>query len=114
MARRTQTSARRHAGRLASSTHALASERGIVVEFNLFYVPYGDGPELGKWSLHPLDARNNVNNVGHVPFHRYNTRDKPALVVRQEAVQTPHGVERFRQRIREPNRNFASEIFIGI
>jgi len=63
-----------------------ASERGIVVEFNLFYVLYGDGPEFGKWNLHPLNARNNVNNVGRVPFHRYNTLDEPALVARQEAV----------------------------
>ena len=63
-----------------------ASERGIIVEFNLFYVLYGDGPEFGKWNLHPLNARNNVNNVGHVPFHRYNTLDEPALVARQEAV----------------------------
>ena len=63
-----------------------ASERGIIVEFNLFYVLYGDGPEFGKWKLHPLNARNNVNNVGHVPFHRYNTLDEPALVARQEAV----------------------------
>jgi hypothetical protein len=63
-----------------------AGERGIVVEFNLFYVLYGDGPELGKWNLHPLNYRNNVNNVGRVPFHRYNTLDEPALVARQEAV----------------------------
>jgi hypothetical protein len=63
-----------------------ASERGIVVEFNLFYALYGDGPEFGKWNLHPLNARNNVNDVGHVAFHRYNTLDEPALVARQEAV----------------------------
>src|SRR5215467_5668075 len=63
-----------------------ASERGIVVEFNLFYVLYGDGPEFGKWNLHPLNARNNINDVGHVPFHRYNTLDEPSLVARQEAV----------------------------
>jgi hypothetical protein len=63
-----------------------ASERGIIVEFNVFYVLYGDGPEFGKWNLHPLNARNNVNHVGHVPFHRYNTLDEPALVARQEAV----------------------------
>jgi hypothetical protein len=63
-----------------------ASERGIIVEFNLFYVLYGDGPEFGKWNLHPLNARNNVNNVGHVLFNRYNTLDEPALVARQEAV----------------------------
>jgi hypothetical protein len=64
----------------------MAGERGIVVEFNLFYALYGDGPEFGKWNLHPLNARNNINNVGHVPFHRYNTLDEPALVARQEAV----------------------------
>lgn len=65
---------------------ARAGERGIIVEFNLFYVLYGDGPEFGKWNLHPLNARNNINDVGHVPFHRYNTLDEPALVARQEAV----------------------------
>ena len=63
-----------------------AGERGIIVEFNLFYALYGDGPEFGKWKLHPLNSRNNVNNVGHVPFHRYNTLDEPALVARQEEV----------------------------
>ena len=63
-----------------------AGERGIVVEFNLFYVLYGNGPEFGKWNLHPLNHRNNVNNVGRVPFHRYNTLDEPTLVARQEAV----------------------------
>lgn len=63
-----------------------ASDRGIVVEFNLFYALYGDGPDFGKWNLHPLNARNNVNDVGHVAYHRYNTLDEPALVARQEAV----------------------------
>ena len=63
-----------------------AGERGIVVEFNLFYALYGDGPEFGKWKLHPLNARNNVNNVGQVAFHRYNTLDEPTLVARQEEV----------------------------
>jgi hypothetical protein len=65
---------------------AAASDRGIIVEFNLFYALYGDGPEFGKWNLHPLNARNNVNNVGRVLFHRYNTLDEPALVARPEAV----------------------------
>jgi hypothetical protein len=63
-----------------------ASERGIVVEFNLLYVLYGDGPEFGCWVMHPLNARNNINNVGHGKWHRYNTLDEPALVARQEAV----------------------------
>ena len=73
---------------------ARASERGIIVEFNLFYVLYGDGPEFGKWNLHPLNARNNINNVGHVPFHRYNTLDEPALVAR-------HGRERLRAAVED-------------
>ena len=63
-----------------------ASERGIVVEITLLYVVYGEGPELGHWAMHPLNAKNNVNGVGRVTFDRYNTLDEPALVARQEAV----------------------------
>jgi hypothetical protein len=31
-----------------------ASDRGIVVEFNAFYVLYDEGPIKGSWVLHPL------------------------------------------------------------
>ncbi len=39
-----------------------ASERGIVVEMNLFCPMY----EEKQWQLSPFNAINNVNNVGHV------------------------------------------------
>jgi hypothetical protein len=64
----------------------LAAERGIVVEITLLYVVYGEGPEQGHWSMHPLNVRNNINGVGRCAFDRYNTLDEPALVARQEAV----------------------------
>jgi hypothetical protein len=64
----------------------IAAARGIVVEVTLLYVVYGLGPEMGHWSMHPLNANNNVNGVGRVTFDRYNTLDEPALVARQEAV----------------------------
>jgi hypothetical protein len=63
-----------------------ANERGIVVEFNAFYVLYDEGPIKGSWVLHPLNARNNVNGVGNMPWHRYNTLADPGLVARQEAL----------------------------
>lgn len=71
--------------RLKDFVH-LAAERGIVVEITLLYVLYGEGPDNGNWSLHPLNAANNVNGVGRGDWHRYNTLDDPALVARQEAV----------------------------
>ena len=64
----------------------LASERGIVVEITMLYVVYGEGPEMGHWSMHPLNAKNNINGVGRCTFDRYNTLDESALVARQEAV----------------------------
>ncbi|MDG3006117.1 hypothetical protein [Paludisphaera mucosa] len=41
----------------------LASERGVVVEFNLFCVLYDDG----LWAVNPMNAANNVNGVGRCP-----------------------------------------------
>ena len=64
----------------------LAGDRGIVVEITLLYVLYGAGPDDGAWSMHPLNAANNINGVGRGAWHRYNTLDEPALTARQEAV----------------------------
>ncbi|MGH8020505.1 MAG: hypothetical protein ACREIA_19910 [Opitutaceae bacterium] len=63
-----------------------AGERGVIVELNAFYVQYGDGPEYGARLLHPLNARNNINGVGSIPWHRYNTLDDARIVARQEAL----------------------------
>jgi len=63
-----------------------AGERGIVVEINAFYVLYDEGPIKGSWVLHPLNARNNVNAVGSIPWHRYNTLDDLGVVARQDAL----------------------------
>ena len=63
-----------------------ASDRGIVVEFNAFYVLYDEGPIKGSWVLHPLNAPNNVNAVGNIPWHRYNTLADAGIVARQDAL----------------------------
>jgi hypothetical protein len=64
----------------------LAGGHGIVVEVTLLYAMYGAGPDDGNWSLHPLNAINNVNGTGRGEWHRYCTLDDAALVARQEAV----------------------------
>lgn len=63
-----------------------ASDRGIVVEFNAFYVMYDEGPVKGSWVLNPLNARNNINGVGDIPWHRYNTLAHVDVLARQEAL----------------------------
>ena len=63
-----------------------AGERGIVVEFNAFYVLYDEGPTKGSWVLHPFNARNNINGVGNIPWHRYNTLADAVIVARQDAL----------------------------
>lgn len=65
---------------------AAAAERGIVVEFNAFYVMYSEGPQRGGWSLHPFHEGNNINGVGHSPWHRYNTLTDSRMVAYQTAL----------------------------
>ncbi len=49
---------------------ALASEYGIIVEVVLFSNTYADG----IWSLNPLNAANNVNDVEEIDWAEYNMR----------------------------------------
>jgi hypothetical protein len=63
-----------------------ASDRGIIVEFNLFYAMYGEGPVRGGWVLSPLNAANNINGTGKGTWQRYLTLDDPELVERQDAL----------------------------
>ncbi len=51
---------------------AEASRRGVIVELNLFCPFYGDE----MWRLSPMNAANNVNNVGNVPRTDVYTLDK--------------------------------------
>jgi hypothetical protein len=41
----------------------VAQEKGIVVEFNLFCPFYNDD----LWAANPMNARNNINGIGHCP-----------------------------------------------
>ena len=63
-----------------------ADTRGIVVEINAFYALFGEGPADGGWVLHPFNAKNNINGVGAIPWHRYNTLDDKEVVARQDAL----------------------------
>jgi len=58
-----------------------ASQCGIIVEVTLFSNTYGPG----IWSLNPLHAGNNVNDVESVAWYNYNTLRNPKLVGYQEA-----------------------------
>ena len=49
-----------------------ASERGVVVEMNLFCPFYGEE----QWRLSPFNASNNVNDVGHVSRTNVYTLDQ--------------------------------------
>ncbi|GAC1471858.1 MAG: hypothetical protein NVSMB9_18450 [Isosphaeraceae bacterium] len=60
---------------------ARAGERGIVVELVLFCPFY----EEVLWEVNPLNARNNVNNVGSIPRTEVYNRKHPAMLARQEA-----------------------------
>ncbi len=60
-----------------------AAKRGIVVEFNLNYVMYGE--DLG-WVLNPMNVRNNINDVGNIPFNLVNTLSDSGVVARQDAL----------------------------
>jgi len=60
---------------------AFAGKRGIVVEVVLFSSYYGAG-----WPTSPLNAANNVNDVGTVDQDRANTLDNGNLLAEQERV----------------------------
>ncbi len=60
-----------------------ASDRGIVVEINLFCPFYGDG----QWNLSPMNAGNNINGVGKVSREQaYALDGEPELLAVQEAM----------------------------
>jgi PA14 domain/Cellulase (glycosyl hydrolase family 5) len=72
----------RYFGRLRDFV-AKAGERGIVVEVNLFCPFYQDS----MWSISPMNARNNINNLGKVERAHVYTLDKNGgLLPIQEAV----------------------------
>jgi Cellulase (glycosyl hydrolase family 5) len=59
-----------------------ASERGIVVEFNLFCPMYEDA----QWGLSPMNAVNNINHVGEIPRNDvYDLKKNGDLQAIQEA-----------------------------
>ena len=58
-----------------------AGKRGIVVEVVLFSSYYGSG-----WPYSPMNAANNVNDVGNVPKEKANTLDNGNLLAEQEKV----------------------------
>jgi Cellulase (glycosyl hydrolase family 5) len=55
-----------------------AQKRNIIVEITLFSSYYG-----AQWDNSPLNAKNNVNNVGDVPFNRANTLENGTLLAFQ-------------------------------
>lgn len=60
-----------------------ANKRGIIVEMNLFCPFYEDA----MWHLSPMNAANNVNNVGNIPRTNVYTLDKHGgLLPYQEAM----------------------------
>ena len=62
---------------------AKASERGIVLEMNLFCPFYEDS----MWNLSPMNAHNNINNVGDIERTNVYTLDKHGgLLPYQEAM----------------------------
>ncbi len=60
-----------------------AGKRGIVVEFNMNYVMYGE--DLG-WILNPMNVKNNINGVGKIPFNLVNTLSDSGVVATQERL----------------------------
>lgn len=61
---------------------AEAGKRGIVVEFVFFSQMYNEQ----NWSASPLNAANNVNDVGAIPWERFTTLQDAALFERQAAL----------------------------
>lgn len=58
-----------------------AADRGVIVELVLFCPNYNDA----LWAANPMNARNNVNNVGHCPKDEPYTLKHPDLLKRQLA-----------------------------
>ena len=61
---------------------AQASRRGVVVELVLFCPFYEDA----MWDLSPMNARNNVNNIGHMARTDVYTLKDEALLAIQKAM----------------------------
>lgn len=61
---------------------AQAGRRGIVVELVLFCLFYEDS----MWNVCPLNARNNINNIGGMPRTDVYTLKHPEMLARHEAV----------------------------
>ncbi len=59
-----------------------AGNRKIVVEVNLFSPNYDDS----IWAINPMNARNNINDVGAVPANETYTLKHPELLKVQDAV----------------------------
>jgi hypothetical protein len=58
-----------------------AGKKGIVVEMTLFTVYYNEK----HWDVSPLNAKNNLQNVGHVRFNEVLALKEPGLTAVQEA-----------------------------
>jgi hypothetical protein len=61
---------------------AQAGKRGVVVELVLFCPFYEDA----MWNISPMNARNNVNNVGQMPRNDVYTLKHPEMLAVHEAV----------------------------
>jgi len=59
-----------------------ASKRGVVVEINLFCPMYNDD----LWKANPMNAANNVNNIGNCPGTDVYTLKHPDLLAIHKAV----------------------------
>ena len=60
-----------------------ASKRGVVVEYVLFCPFYEDS----MWNVNPMNAKNNVNNIGNVPRTEvYTLKHKDLLAVHEAFV----------------------------
>lgn len=60
-----------------------ASERGIIVEMNLFCPMYEDS----QWKLSPMNAANNINGIGSINAHEvYDLKKNGDLQAIQEAL----------------------------
>jgi hypothetical protein len=69
-----------------------ASERGIIVEMNLFCPMY----EEKQWLLSPMNAHNNVNGVGAVGRNDVHTLDKNGGLLAVQEAMTRRIVEELR------------------
>jgi hypothetical protein len=71
---------------------AAAAARGVIIELTLTSNTYNDA----VWNLNPFNARNNVNDIGHVAWQDYNSMRDTVLFERQLAY--------IRKVVREVNR----------